>query len=81
MCTVLLPPGGNPIAVNKTYHIKISYLFFAKNPITLTQQNNSNLRRDSLVPAISQEQRKALPALFLLLIQSRQPSEQAVHIT
>ena len=26
MCTVLLPPGGNPIAVNKYVNINIDYL-------------------------------------------------------
>ena len=35
MCTVLLPPGGNPIAVRKIYHISYSHvkLIFIQNAV------------------------------------------------
>ena len=45
MCTVLLPPGVNPNAVNKIYHIIyyiISYHIFVQNDITLANFFNRN---------------------------------------
>jgi len=48
MCTVLLPPGDNPIAVNKCINIKVIGIFHLLNPSDRTMALESSIRIEYL---------------------------------
>jgi len=54
MCTVLLPPDDNPIAVNKYININITALMLDTSHLNTSDRNLVNFEHSNAVPCVVQ---------------------------